>query len=280
MTAPIVGSMAPTPYPALVSTLHDPMGLYLQAIRERGHMLAWYPGVYVSATDSTDPRVIEALRTLGAVVRLRPERDPGAARLESLKLGMVDGHRRYLYCDFDRWLHWMGYDPIEARAAPVYAANRPGRPWFVCIGRTVRAFKTHPEVQQLAERATSRALELVIGRKVDATAGSSWMSREAAEIIAKYSTEPTMGTDLEWPALVWRHDPTKLEMTRAHGLEFETAEFAPRVAEIGLEAWMAETYDTPAMWRMRFQLATDSIAALDRVLRLDLPGAQIAPRAG
>ena len=42
---------------------------------------------------------------------------------------------------------------------------------------------THPEVQQVAERATSRAFELVIGREIDATAGGCWLTAPAAELV-------------------------------------------------------------------------------------------------
>jgi hypothetical protein len=256
--------------PAFVSTLHDPHGSYLAALEERAGALGWYSAVYVCATASTDERVVSALRALGTVVEIRPERKPGVARRLTVELANRDGRTSMHYCDFDRWLHWVGRFPDELRSLQKTVAEMEPRPWYVCFGRTPRAYATHPEVQQLAERATSRAFELVIGREIDATAGSCWLSAEGAEIIVQHSIEPTMGTDLEWPSLVWRHDPRRVAMVHTEGLEFESTEFSQSAAEIGEAAWIEETYQRPEMWQMRFQLAADSIAALNRVLSMPL----------
>ena len=56
-------------------------------------------------------------------------------------------------------------------------ARRP-RPWYVCLGRTRRAFATHPYVQRTTERATNRAASLALGRRLDATAGACWLTRD------------------------------------------------------------------------------------------------------
>ncbi len=254
---------------ALVSTLHDPDGIYLSALEQRRTALAWYKSVYVCATETTHERLIADLRALGVTVMLRPERDPGSGRRLSIELAINDGHPAIQYCDFDRWLHWAGRFPRELDELPAKIDRIRPRPWYVCFGRTSRALATHPEVQRVAERATCRALELVIGRRIDATAGSCWLSAEGAEIVVNRSVERTMGTDLEWPALIWQQDPTRLRMIRTEGLEFETTEYATAAiaAAGGEEVWLRQTYQQPEMWRARLQLAADSIAALDRVIR-------------
>lgn len=259
--------------PALISTLHDPNGAVLDPLKRRGEALRAYPAVYISATEATAPDVIEALVACGVVVEIRPNGEAGSGRRRSLENAVADGHLAYFYCDFDRWLHWAGRFPEELAALPERVGRLRPQPWYACIGRTARAFASHPEVQRVAERATSRAFELVLERRIDATAGSCWLSPEAAAIVVAHSTETTMGTDLEWPALVWRHEPHRLAMIRVEGLEFESAAFAGEaVAAAGGEAaWIERVYQNPRMWQTRLQLAADSIAALNRVLARPLP---------
>jgi len=254
--------------PAFAATVHDPAGVLLPAIAERAGELARYRAVYICATEQTDRRVATALESCGATVEWQPAGVPGHGRRRVVELALKDAHPSVLYVDLDRWLHWAATFPDELQGLPERIAADEPEAWYVCLGRTPRAFGTHPEVQRVAERATSRALEIVIGRPVDATAGGSWLSREAAELIVACSTERTMGTDLEWPALVWRQDPDRLGVIEVEGLEFETAAFAVEAiaATGGLDAWIEQTYQTPGMWRQRLQLAADSVAALERVL--------------
>ena len=127
-------------------------------------------------------------------------------------------------------------------------------------------------MQRLTETVTNTALSLALGRRLDAVAGASWLSREGAELILPRSIEPTNATDLEeWPALIALADPRRIGQLRCDGLEFETAAFHPVAiaAAGGLAAWLHHTYDHPESWRARTQLAADSIAALTRVLGTD-----------
>ena len=175
-------------------------------------------------------------------------------------------------CDFDRWLHWARFWPDELAALPARVArlgtSKRIPPWYVCLGRTARAFATHPAAQRLPETATNRALSAAAGRPLDAVSGAAWLTPEAAEIILGRSSEPTAATDLEWPALILRHDPNRLRGLRCEGLEWETPDFhaAEIVAAGGLAAWTRATFNTPSMWAARLGLAAASGAALQRVL--------------
>jgi hypothetical protein len=300
--------------PALLSTLHDPQGRLLPALQERGEHLAWYAAVYVTVTDATHPALREALAGQGAgggAVAERggqragqrvhviggPNAQVGAARRLALRTAFQAGEATFLYCDFDRWLHWVGRFPEELRDLPAALAGRRPRPWYACLGRTRRAFATHPYVQRVAEGATNRAASLALGRRLDATAGACWLDRRGAEIVLAGSVEETNATDLEWPALVNREagrgwaggvasgrlagrgwaggvasgrlaGRRRVAYVATEGLEFETAEFyAPEIAALGgREAWERAHYERPEVWRARLGLATDSVTALCRVL--------------
>jgi hypothetical protein len=260
---------------ALVATLHDPRAVSLTFLDLDvvTTALGSYPLVVVATTTATDARVTTRLARLGA--RVVPGGQAGEGRRAALTAAGPD-RAAYFSCDFDRWLHWARFWPHELAALPARVARLGSRripPWYVCLGRTARAFATHPAAQRLPETATNRALAAAAGRPLDAAAGAAWLTPEAAEIILAGSREPTAATDLEWPALILRADPGRLRGLRCEGLEWETPDF--HAAEIatagGLEAWTRATFDTPTMWAARLRLAAASGAALERVLNQNVP---------
>ena len=254
---------------ALAATLHDPEGRLLAALREQEDRLGAYRRVAVAATATTDRGVIGLLRGHGAEVVAGDERI-GAARRAAVRAARGDGGSGdgVLYCDFDRWLFWAGGWPEELAGVPGRLARQRPAPWYACLGRTARAFATHPAPQRAAEGATNRALSLSVGRRLDATAGACWLSSEGAELILRESVEASNATDLEWPALIHRADLRRLAFLALEGLAFETAAFFPsEVAVAGGEAaWVRKRYGRPEVWRDRLGLAADSVAALCRVL--------------
>jgi hypothetical protein len=251
----------------LASTAHSPDGRLISALTRNASLLGRYEAVFVAVSEASDARLCGQLADLGAVV-LPGDSRIGVARRAALAAAGAVADDAILYCDFDRWLHWAGRFPDELAAVPARPARRRPAPWYVCLGRTARAFATHPAPQRVAEGATNRALSLLVGRRLDATAGACWLSREGAELILRESTEATNATDLEWPALMYRADPWRLGSLACEGLEFETAAFYPEeVAAAGGEAaWIRATYERPEVWRDRLRLAADSVAAACRVL--------------
>jgi hypothetical protein len=251
-----------------VATLHDPRGISLTLLDLVTTALGTYPLVVVATTPATDARVTTRLAQLGAHVV--PGGQAGEGRRAALTAARGD-QLAYFSCDFDRWLHWARFWPQELAALPARVARLSSKripPWYICLGRTARAFATHPTAQRLPETATNRALSTAAGRPLDAVAGAAWLTPEAAEIILAGSREPSAATDLEWPALILRRDTSRLRGLRCEGLEWETPDF--HTVEItsagGLAAWTRATFDTPAMWAARLQLAAASGAALERIL--------------
>jgi hypothetical protein len=230
--------------------------------------LTRYAGVFAFVTEPTAGALIERLRTAGATVEVGPIGMPGLGQRRALATGIAAGHADCLVCDFDRWLHWARCYPDELDGLPERVLGEHPHAWFICLGRTQRAVATHPIAQVLPEAATNRALVAATGRTLDATAGASWVRREAADLILEGSTAMSKATDLEWPGLVLRADPDRVAGLFLEGLEFETADgYVNEIAAAGSrEAWIAATYDRPAVLRERLQLAADSIAALERVL--------------
>ena len=251
-----------------MATLHDPVGRFLPLIDVAAPALRAYPHVVVAVTAATDADVIARLEHLGA--RVVPGGLAGAGRRAALAAA-APAQTACFSCDFDRWLHWARFWPEELAALPARVARLgrgPVAPWYICLGRTARAFRTHPAAQRFPESATNRALSAAAGRPLDAAAGAAWLTPEAVPRILAGSREPTAATDLEWPALILRADPGRLRGLRCEGLEWETPDVhATEIAAAGgLAAWTRAVFDTPEMWAARLRLAAASGAALARVM--------------
>lgn len=254
--------------PALVTTVHDPEHRLLDHIRLGIEGLRAYAAVYAFVTEVTDVSVIEFLRKSNVKIQLGPVGIPGGGQRRALATAAGNGHDDYFVCDFDRWLHWQATWNDELVNLPETMRSRHDRAWYVCLGRTVRALNTHPDAQILPETATNRAISVVAGKHLDATAGAAWIRADGARIILDGSIETSKATDLEWPALILRHERSRLDGAFMEGLEFETADAYGLEIELAgsLDAWMRQSYDRPAILRQRLQLAADSVSALERVM--------------
>lgn len=254
--------------PALVTTIHDPDGRLLSLLAAHGGGLRSYSGTYASVTESTHPDLVHALRKMGVRIEIGPAGVPGAAQRRALSAAVQAGHQHMLVCDFDRWLHWIGSYPGELLGLHQRIEHEHADAWYICLGRSDRAFATHPIAQQLPEAATNRALSSIAGAWLDATAGATWIRQDAATRIPEGSTATTKATDLEWPGLVLRERADRVQGAFFEGLEFETADaYRNEIAACGsLEMWIRETYDRPEVLRNRLQLASDSISALLNVI--------------
>ncbi|MGE5619614.1 MAG: hypothetical protein ACM3US_10195 [Sphingomonadaceae bacterium] len=244
----------------LVSTLHDPTGRMVDAATRLYSRLAdLYQGVVVVPTSSTSPRLLDSLG--GAVVQTLAESDGsiGVGRRHALRLGIELGAAHLHYCDFDRILHWIGHYPREL-ASVLEAIQQHD---YLIIGRTERAFATHPRVQRDTETITNHAFSLWYGEPVDVTAGSCGLSRRAADLLLRRSTAPTNATDAEWPALVRQAAGYRVGSVQTEGLEFETPDyFRDEIEQAGsLERWLEERSKPLTAWITRTRLTLDSLQA-------------------
>ena len=253
----------------LAVTVHDPQERLLASLPPTlDAIAALYRARVAACTGATSVRTSAALRAAGfAVVGAPQGTRVGENRRRALRTLVESAGVPVLqYCDLDRLLHWHRRFPSELRSL----VGRPPAGDYTALGRTARAWRTHPRVQVLAERLTNAALVAALGLPptADFTAGSCLLSRRAAEVVLAASREAANGTDLEWPALVYRDLATRPACVLTEGLEFETADFyRDQIAAAGSRAaWIRAMYDRPSTWRERAEIARQSIAALERVL--------------
>lgn len=254
---------------ALATTVHDPEARLIDLLQKHAaNLRGTYAHAAASVTPQTSGGTIDALRAAGIEAIVGNSAGIGASRRLAVAAVTDTGANSIHYCDLDRLLHWRETWPQELSDLPAkLEASRPA-PMYACLGRTTRAFGTHPKVQIACEDGTNRGVSAAFRRRSDVTAGSAWLSAEGARLVLARSIESSNATDGEWPAIVWLHDPRRVLQTWCEGLEFETATFHPAEVEAagGRDAWIRATYDTPEAWANRLGLASATVAAVVRVL--------------
>lgn len=254
---------------ALATTVHDPESRLVELLCRHADVVHASNSVAVaSVTHQTSEATISALQAAGITPIVQGDRSIGVARRTAVRAVADAGATSILYCDLDRWLHWQETWPHELGVLLARIEGSHPLPLYACIGRTKRAFGTHPTVQVACEDATNRAVSAAFRRRCDVTAGAAWLSAAGARLVLTESIEPSNATDGEWPAIAWRHDSRRVLQTWCEGLEFETATFHRAEIETagGRDAWVRQTYDTAEAWAARLRLASATTAALVRVL--------------
>jgi hypothetical protein len=250
----------------LAATHHDPDGrLYEQTARVLPALAKIFDGVAIQATNTTRERSLDLLTGAGALVRCEPsDRFAGLLRLgrarrAALELALEWDPAAILFCDFDRALHWAERYPKELALVGVSAAAHD----FTLLGRTARAFDSHPRMQRDTEAIVNHVYAEVSGYAWDVTAAARMLSRRAAVAIVGGCPEESVGTDVAWPLFIGRAGGFTLGYLAAEGLEFETADrYADEIAAAGgLARWIARLDADPREWAQRLELARLEVEA-------------------
>ena len=251
--------MKAQPTVALAVTAHQPddsltslVEAYLPALVER------YTAVVAFCSQETDAPILDLLRQQGVVVHVDEDESAGiyrigAVRRQTLRAGLQAGTSHLQLCDFDRALHWVAHYPQELDAVIADIVDYD----LLVLGRTDRAWATHPPYQAQTEPLFNHVFALVTGLCWDVGAGSRGLSRVAAEALVELSQEQTVGVDAEWPLLLLNRGGFRLGHRLCEGLEFETADrFAAEIQAAGsYKAWEAEVSAHPEQWVFRLKIA-------------------------
>jgi hypothetical protein len=252
---------------ALAATHHDPDGrLYAQTARMLTLLTSLFDVIAIQATHATQERTIALLMSAGVRVRCETKERLmgldvlGRARRAAVDLALEQGAPAMLFCDFDRALHWAEYYPDELAQVAARLAEHD----FTVLGRTARAFATHPRIQRDTESVVNHVYATVSGHTWDATAAARGLSRRAAAAILAGCPDESIGTDVSWPLFVERAGGLTLGYVATEGLEFETADrYTDEIASAGgLERWIAQLDADPRRWIERLELARIEVAAV------------------
>jgi hypothetical protein len=249
----------PNPTVGLAVTVHQPDDRLARLTETQlPELVTRYAALAAFCSRDTHPAILDLLRHHGASVGL-DDGEPcgisgiGAVRRATLGLGLQAGTSHLQTCDFDRAIHWVASYPQELEAVIAGIPNYD----LLVLGRTQRAWDTHPPYQAETEPLFNKVFALATGLSWDVGAGSRGLSRRAAKTLLGVSQEMTVGIDAEWPLLLLNREGYRVGHQRCEGLEFETADRygAEIEAAGGYQAWEAEMDSDPRQWVFRLRLA-------------------------
>jgi hypothetical protein len=250
----------------LATTQHDPEGrLTGQLTRVLPALTRIFSGIAVQATYASQAPALDSLRSAGALVRQETSsqfnglQHLGATRRAAIELALGLKAEFILFCDFDRVLHWAEYHAGELAQVAASISARD----FTVLGRTERAFASHPRIQRDTEAIINHVYATNSDNTWDVTAAARGISRRAAIALLEGCSDQSIGTDVAWPLFLRRAGGFTLGYRATEGLEFETADrYADQVAAAGgLVQWIAQLDTSPQQWAFRLELARIEVEA-------------------
>ena len=243
----------------LLATVHQPDERLLSlAEAQVPELVARYSEVTAFCSGSTHATILGLLRHHGVSVHVDNKASAGLdgighVRRKALRAGLEAGTTHLQMCDFDRALHWVAHYPWELEAVIAEIARYD----LLVLGRTERAWATHPPYQADTEPLFNKVFALVTGLSWDVGAGSRGFSRRGAAKLLELSREPTIGIDAELPLLLLGEEGFDVSFRACEGLEFETADrFGAEIEAAGsYDRWEAEMCANPARWVYRLRVA-------------------------
>ncbi len=241
-----------------------PRGELPRFIKHLPQLREAYVGIAVSLPPDADREIVRALEALGVCISVTQDWSHG--RHAALQKGLESPSDFIHYCDFDRLLHWVGTLPNEWREI---VARIPTTECLI-VGRTERAYRTHPQALLQTEAISNAVVSHFLGRRMDVSAGSKAFSRRAVEYLMAHSSPGrALGIDSEWTLLMHRGG-FRVDYVEVDGLEWESADhFLDEVADEVAQRRAAEAYDAdPKHWARRVEIAMEIVqSGLDVIKR-------------
>jgi hypothetical protein len=200
---------------ALLTVTHDPEGRNKEHFKKVHKALEdIYSNIFITISDQSSPELIREIEKSNFKIKIIPKKGAAEARREAVKFGITGYNPYFHYCDFDRILTWGNNHLNELKKV---VADIPNHHYLI-LGRSERAFQTHPIEWMETEKITNKIFSLEYGQEADITAGACSFSRECAEHLNRYSKERM--TDAEWPMIIHRIGKLDVHYRAVEGLEY------------------------------------------------------------
>ena len=239
----------------LTSTYHDP-GLNLEKLIISAIPLlkSLFKKVIIVLTPSMDHDSIIFLEGKGFIV----DRCSSYNRVETYKLAYKKALKyvkeektdRIMYVDFDRLIHWINYYPDELQKLLSDVEVN-----YLHIGRTSRAFDSHPNTQKETEIIVNEfgSSILEFDKTLDIISVCHIMTKKLAKKILSIRNNTDYGFYGTWPIFLWNWAESK-KYIEVEGLEWETPDrFKEEIEKISYEKWLIR-FQNPIEWQNRVKL--------------------------
>jgi sulfur transfer complex TusBCD TusB component (DsrH family) len=248
----------------VLATAWYPRGELARFRRLYERILSIYDGVIVALHDRNYHDEMNALdeRNIAFVLY-----EDFSGRHATIKAALEQTTATHIhYVDLDRALRWVETRPneLERTVQTIQSTD------CLIIGRTERAYATHPRCLYETEMLFNAVFSQLFGREMDFGAGSTGLSQRAAEFLMEHSSSAdALNMDVEWRILLKRAG-FHWDYAAVDGLDWETADqFLDTAADADMQRRAADAYDTKAEnWALRVQVAqrimTAGLAAMER----------------
>ena len=175
--------------------------------------------------------------------------------------------QKIFYNDFDRLIHWVNNYPDEL----INILNESLKYEYLHIGRTIRAFKTHPLTQTTTENIVNKVGSKVLKFKNtrDILSACSFFTKLLAQKIINVKTITDTGFYCTWPVLFWYLAKNK-KYIEVDGQEWETPDkFEKEIKEIGFHNWL-DQFQTNEEWEKRVDLLNDCLIELFHITKINM----------
>lgn len=199
----------------LICAVHDPKGNHVKDVEGLYEKIKGiYSDFYITLSEETSSDLYRKLKEYNFNVRVIPKMGAAHARRQGLRFALEGDNEHFHYCDFDRLVTWVTEDFKELNSIAEEIENKD----YLIIGRTEKAFMSHPKSWIETENITNKIFSLEFGMDADITAGSCGFSRRCGELILKNSKEKM--TDAEWPMIAFRIGKMSVGYKAVNGLKF------------------------------------------------------------
>lgn len=201
----------------LMATINDPHEKLLEDISQFEKVInETFDDIYLCVSDVTSDSMLEVCHQFFKHIKIIKKNGAADARRRVLSYALESAtpESQLIYCDFDRMITWFKYYPIEIKKI----ASEKITSDYVIVGRTKKAFESHPISWQQTEKITNTAAsDYFEMSQVDITAGSAMMTYQSGELIKQYSKHSH--TDCEWPLIV-KNNGGSLAEVKTDGLMY------------------------------------------------------------
>lgn len=251
----------------LAATYHDPKGRLCEQIQRVLPTLAEiFGGLAIQASHIADEQALSLFTDAGALVKRESSEQVnevprlGDARREAIALALQLGAAYVLYCDGDRALHWAERYPEEL----AQVVERLSENDFTVLGRTERAFNSHPYVQRDTEAIVNYVFQVVSGHNWDVMAAARGLSQRAVEAILNGCFDEEISTDVSWPLFLRSVGGFSFGYIVTEGLEFETsARYSEEIVAVGgYGEWLKQRDSDLNRWIHRLDFARMHVEAM------------------
>jgi hypothetical protein len=228
------------------------------------------PQIIIVCTKETTEKCVETIRIYGG----SPFHNRGVGYLKNYQLAVEKGleiaqnGEKFFYCDFDRLLHWYQKYPQELTMLFQNKMENDEHD-LLLIGRTPRAFGTHPITQTATESLINQ-----IGSKIlnfespqDVIVASWICKQELAKRLLQLNTITKTGFYVFWPVMMWLW-ATQRQYVEMEGQEWETPDrYLPEIQQVGYSKWI-EQWQSPEEWQKRASILRDCLDELYSIMQI------------